>query len=273
MTSGLFVDVKHIQLGMIRRPAGVIVAVEGTSYPGFDPVNGAFPPSMILNDGTGFWSGFSSALVGGICNLQDGLFDSYLVPYKAPTIPMWNGVQEAREKVVAWLDNYQKTFYLRWGVYAPIVLTGYSQGSMAIDQVFMLDILADGGRLNYLKNYVYRIYQFGHIFRTPGVAKGNVLIGQSESIIVDGQESGGIGCGLDVPLDVVALLAPDGKPIYYSCALKGDIYTCCAVGTNPWTAPAKEGKVGYIFEQIIMKPTLTGMIKTLTVLGEPISAF
>ena len=118
---------------------------------------------------------------------------------------------------------------------------------------------------------MYRSYQFGHIFRTPGIAHGNALIGLPESIKQDGVETGGIGMGMDLTVAQTNYLAPDGKPVVYSCANKGDIYTCCSTGTDPWKHPAPEGKVGKIFEAIIMQPSLAGIVKTALVLEEPMS--
>jgi hypothetical protein len=269
MTSSLFVDVVADKSGYVRRPAGVVIAIEGTSYPGFDPVNGNNPPSMILNDGTGFWSGFASGMVGGVCNLQDGLVDSYLLPYKAPTVPMWPGVQEAREKTVAFLLWYAPAYKEKWGDYPAIWGDGYSQGSMAWDQVWTLDILPADGRLHFLLPYVWRIYQQGHVFRSPGIAWGNALIGQPQSIKVDGVESGGIGTSMDLTPEQTNYPAPDGKPVITSCALSGDIYTCCPTGTNPWTAPAPEATAGVTFEKIIMQPTLADILSVIKVLGNP----
>lgn len=267
MTSSLFVDVVAVKSGYTRRPAGVVICGEGTVYPGFPG-----PPSMILDNGTGFWSGFASGGVGGVCNLKDGLWDSYLVAYSAKTIPMWDSVQELREKIVTFLLWYAPWYKSVWGVYPPTVFWGYSQGTMGIDQVWVFDILAPNGRLNFLKDFVYRSYQIGHIFRTPGIAHGNELAGLPQSIKQDGVETGGIGCGMDLRENETNHVAPDGKPVVHSCANKGDIYTCCSVGTDPWNNPAKEGKTGYIFEQIIMKPSLGSMISTAKVLGMPLQA-
>lgn len=282
MTSSVpLVQLRAAKNGVKHRPAGTIIAVEGTSYPGFPG-----PPSMILNNGTGFWSGFASGLVGGVINLQDGLFDSYLVAYGAATIPMWPTVQEAREDVVNYLGEegqpgYARDYFDAWGVYPPIVLVGYSQGSMATDQVWVYDILTPPGgkdpsgkptgRLHYLLPYVYRSYQFGHIFRTPGIAHGNALIGKPESIKQDGVETGGIGGPLDLTAEQTNYLAPDGKPVVYSCANKGDIYTCCSVGTDPWKKLAAEGDIADIFYKIVMQPTFADVVSAAKVLGHPIA--
>lgn len=55
MTSSLFVNIRAQLNGVAYSPAGLFVAVDGTAYPGAPA-----PPSPLLNDGTGFWSGFSS---------------------------------------------------------------------------------------------------------------------------------------------------------------------------------------------------------------------
>lgn len=267
MTSSLFADIRSALNGTQRRPAGVIVAVEGTAYPGCPG-----PPSMILDDGTGFWSGFASGLVGGVCNAKDGLWDCYLMPYGAATIPMWPTVQQARELGVAYLLAYAPAYKAQWGDYPAVVLDGYSQGSMATDQMWTLDILPENGRLHFLLPYVYRSYQFGHIFRSPGIAHGNALAGLPESIIQDGVETGGIGLGMDLTVEQTNYLAPDGKPVVTSCANKGDIYTCCSTGLDPWKNPAPEGKTGQIFEAIVMQPTFTDVISTALVLKTPLKS-
>lgn len=265
MTSSLFVPTLKIKQGIATAPAGIIVAGDGTSYPGFPG-----PPSYILNNGTGFFSGFSSGLIGGVINCMDGLFDSWAVAYSAPTVPMWPGVQELRELIVAYLLWYIEAFYDYWGFYPIIVLTGYSQGSMGIDQIWVLDVLAADGRLHKYQSLFFRIYQFGHIFRTPGWAKGNALIGLSESIKQGSTETGGIGTTQDITLDVVALKALDGAYIMNSCANKGDIYTANACGLNPWTACAPEGIVGHDFMKIIMQPTLADVLEAGGVILHPL---
>jgi hypothetical protein len=269
VTSSLFVKIRADANGQPYAPAGHICAVEGTAYPG-----APFPPSMILDNGTGFWSGFSSALVGGVCNAADGLFSSTMIAYSALTIPMWKSVQEGRQKVVADLAMNAAAYHATHGSYDGLVnvLTGYSQGSMVTDQVWTLDILPPTGVLHYLLPTIYRIYQFGHIFRTPGIAHGNALAGLPESIIQDGVETGGIGLSMDLTADQTNYQAPDGRPVVHSCANKGDIYTCCSTGTDPWKHPAPEGQVGKIFEAIIMQPSLTTILSTAKVLGVPFQA-
>jgi hypothetical protein len=268
MTSSIWnVQTRSAGDGVKYQPAGVIFAVDGTAYPG---APGA--PIPITNDGTGVWSGFSSGIVGGLENVADGLWGSICIGYEASTIPMWPSVQQGRGYLVAAIQNYTAGFSQIFGFYPPIVLTGYSQGSMITDQVWVLDILAEDGVLHYLLPYVYRIYQFGHVFRCPGIAHGNALAGLPESILTDGVESGGIGATLDLTEAQTNYVAPDGSPVVYSCANAGDIYTCAPTGPNPWTGIAPQGKTGELFFQIVMQPTLIDLIEAAEVLATPIAS-
>ena len=267
MTTGLWPDIRASLDGVFRKPVGAIFCVDGTIYPGAPN-----PPDPARDDGNGLWSGFSSGIAGGLMNLADGLWDYVGIGYSAQTIPMWPSVQEARHKLIAAIRLYAANYHGQWGHYPAIVMTGYSQGSMATDQVWVLDMLAPGGELHDLVGCVYRIYQFGHIFRTPGIAHGNALAGLPESIKDHGVETGGIGLELDLTVEQTNYAAPDGRPVVHSCANKGDLYSACSVGIDPWHKPAKEGKVGRIFMKIIMQPTLAAIISTAQVLGEPIEA-
>jgi hypothetical protein len=270
VTSSLFnVTINSQFNGLQYTPAGVYFAVDGTAYPGAPN-----PPVPANNDGVGLWTGFASGIAGGLQNEQDGLWDSVCIGYAAATIPMWPSVQAGRATLVAQIQAYVGNYVSQTGSLKGLVVTlgGYSQGSMVTDQVWVLDILAETGVLHELLPYVYRSYQFGHIFRSPGIAWGNALAGLPQSIIQDGVETGGIGTGLDLTVAQTNVVAPDGQPVVKSSANSGDIYTCCSVGLNPWTAPAPQGKVGYLFEQIIMQPTLADLISTAEVLEEPIQA-
>jgi len=270
MTSSVsFVQARQIQLGRKWMPCGGFFAVDGTAYPGSPNA-----PTPILDNGSGFWSGFSSGMVGGLTNLLDGLWASFCIAYEASTVPMWSSVQQARGYLVACIDNFAKWFYGKFGFWPPICLSGYSQGSMVTDQVWLLDILSPNGALHYLAPYVYRIYQFGHIFRNPGNARGNVLAGLPESISTDGVETGGIGCELDNTNEQVALLAPDGQPIMTSTANKGDIYGACPTGLEPWSLNtlANPAKTGRLFFKVVMDPTPIDVIELVEVIQTPIAS-
>jgi hypothetical protein len=254
---------------------GGFFAVDGTVYPGAPA-----PPTPPLNDGTGFWSGFSSGMVGGMTNVQDGLWDSFCLGYEAQSIPMWPSVQAGRGNIstpgtLVWLiHTYAQNFYATRGFYPPIAGSGYSQGSMIWDVTWVNDILNPAGDLHYLLPYVYRIYQFGHVFRCPAIAHANALAGLPESITQDGVQTGGIGCVLDLTEAQTNYVAPDGNPVIYSAANHGDIYTCAPVGTNPYSTStvAAQGKTGYLFFRIVMQPTFLDVVEAAEVLLHPIAS-
>lgn len=285
MTSSLFASSIRPKLnGRQRRAAGGFFAVEGTAYAG-----APFPPNPIINDPSptvtsGVWSGFSAGMVGGMINTQDGLWDSACIGYSAKTVPMWPSVLEGRENLCAAIDSYAQRYFATWGVYPPITGTGYSQGSMVWDVCYLYDFLTPPGgtdpngkptgRLHYLLPYLFRIYQFGHIFRSPGIAWGNALAGLPQSIMQNGVESGGIGGPNDLTPEQTNRVAPDGKPTIYSCANHGDIYTCSPCGLQPYSVNtlAKQGKTGYLFFKIIMQPTFSDVVEAATVLETPIAS-
>lgn len=276
MTSSVAMcDVRAHLSGTEWLTCGGFFAVDGTAYPG-----APFPPSPILNDGTGFWSGFSSGMVGGMTNVQDGLWDSFCIGYSAATIPMWPSVQACRGNIntpgtLVWtIHTYAQSFYATRGFYPPITGSGYSQGSMVWDEVWVNDILNPAGALHYLLPYVYRIYQFGHVFRCPAIAWGNALAGLSQSIITNGVQAGGIAGPLDLTVAQTNYLAPDGKPVIVSSANPGDIYTAAPCGTQPWSVNtlAPQGKTGYLFFKIIMQPTFLDVVEAAEVLEHPIAS-
>ena len=254
--------------GLQYKPAGYFYAVDGTAYPGCPA-----PPVPIINEGSGYWCGFSSGMVGGLINVQDGLWATRCIGYPAATLPMWPSVQTGRTNLVAAIQADAAAYLAANGSYKGLVIagSGYSQGSMVWDQVFVLDFLAPGGVLNYLLPNLYRIYQFGHVFRTPGIAHGNAVAGLPESLPVDGVETGGIGAGLDLTAAQTNYVSPVGTPIIYSCANPGDIYTCCEVGTNPWTAIAPEGFIANLFYRVVMQPTFVDVVEVAEVLEHPIA--
>jgi hypothetical protein len=246
------------------RPCGGLFAVDGTAYPG---APGAELP--ITNDGTGWWSGLASGMVGGLENMQDGLWNSWMVSYEASVCPMWPSVQQGRGYLITAIQQFEVWCMQQFGTYLPIIMAGYSQGTMVTDQVWVYDILSPTGVLHYLLPFVYRIYEFGHIFRSPGIAYANQLAGLPQSIKADGQETGGIGCVLDLTVAQTNYAAPDGKPVITSAANKGDIYGCCPTGLNPWTNLSKQGKTGQLFFKVIMQPTFA---ECAEVLAMPVDA-
>ena len=228
--------------GLKYSPAGVMIAVDGTAYPGA-PV----PPSPLLNDGTGFWSGFASGVCGGVTNVQDGLWECVEIGYPAATYPMWPSIQIGIANLVAAIQAYP--------VGTPMILSGYSQGAIVTDQVWTQYCLPEGGVLHdrYVNGDFLRIYNFGDPFRCPGVAYGNTLLwGQSVPGDKDGQTTGGIGGALDLTYAQTNVLSSDGKPVVMSFDNPGDLYGSAPCGAEPWVALPNVESVEYIFFKIVM---------------------
>jgi hypothetical protein len=268
MTSGLWPSIRAQANGLPFTPAGYFYAVDGTAYAGCPA-----PPQPLINDGTGYWCGFSSGMVGGMINTQDGLWASRCIGYPAATLPMWPSVQDGRAMLVAAIQADAAAYLAANGSYTGFAIagSGYSQGSMVWDQVWVEDFVAPGGVLNYLLPYVYRIYQYGHVFRTPGIAWGNALAGLPQSLPVDGVETGGIGAALDLTEAQTNYVSPVGTPVIYSCANAGDIYSACEVGLNPWTAIAPEGFIADLFYKVVMQPTFIDVVEVAEVLEHPLA--
>lgn len=262
MTSSLFVDVRAALNGQAYSPAGAIFAVEGTAYAGAPA-----PPSYITNDGNGYWSGFASAVIGGLINEQDGLWASPGVGYEALTVPMWPSVQQGRASLNMALGWYANTYYQQHGSYDGLVILGsaWSQGAMVWCQTFFLDILPATGTLHYLLPFVYRLYLFGDPMRCPGVAHGNEMAGQPLPPKVDGVVSGGIAGSLDYTVDEANTLAPDGRFLINSFVNPGDLYADAPTG-----ATSSAAEVEVMFFKIVMQPSFSDIIALAKLLGKPI---
>jgi hypothetical protein len=196
------------------------------------------------------------------------LWASSMIGYPAVTLPMWPSVQIGRTNLVYAIRMYANQYLQDHGTYDGLALamSGYSQGAMVTDQVYVLDFLTPGGALNDLLPYLYRMYNFWDIFRTPGIAHGNALAGLPESIKTDGVETGGIGGSLDLTPEQSNMLAPDGNFIVQSCANQGDIYACCPTGLTPWTKLASAGLVGNTFFKVVMQPTFVDVISVAKIM-------
>jgi hypothetical protein len=267
MTSSLFVNVRAHLNGLAYAPAGAIFAVEGTVYPGAPA-----PPSFITDDGNGYWCGFASGVVGGLANVQDGLWASPGVGYPAVTAPMWPSVQTGRANLNVQLGNYATNYYKQHGSYDGMVILGsaWSQGAMVWCQTFFQDILPTSGTLHYLLPYIYRLYLFGDVFRCPGIAHGNEMAGMPMPPKLDGQTTGGIGGPLDYTVEQANLLAPDGKYLVNSFVNQNDLYADAPCGDTPWTSLPSVGSVEYMFFQLIMQPDFADIVSLAKLLVKPV---
>lgn len=267
MTTGLWPEIRAAKNGVLYQPAGAIFAVEGTVYPGAPA-----PPSFIAGDNGGYWCGFASGVVGGLCDQRDGLWASPGVGYPAVTTPMWPSVQTGRANLNVALAQYATDYYRQHGSYDGLAILGsaWSQGAMVWCQTFFLDILPVTGTLHYLLPHLYRLYLFGDIFRCPGIAHGNELAGIPLPPKLDGVTTGGIGGPLDYTVAQANLLAPDGRFLIYSFVNQNDLYADSPCGDTPWTKLPSAGSVEYLFFKIIMQPSFGDILALAKLLGKPI---
>jgi hypothetical protein len=264
--------------GQNYSPAGAIIPIEGTVYPGAPN-----PPSFISGD-NGYWCGFASGVAGGACNAQDGLWATPTFPLNAPgpnvcgagypaiTTPMWPSVQTGRANIGIVAGAYAMLYYKAHGTYDGLVLLfpAWSQGVMALLQWFFLDVVPEGAPYHYLLPYIYRLYLFGDPFRSPGIAHGNDLAGMPMPPKLDGQVTGGIGGPLDYTVAQANMLAPDGKFLILSFVNPNDLYADSPCGLTPWISLPSVGSVEYMFFQIIMQPNFEDIISLAKLLGKPI---
>lgn len=263
MTSGLWPSIRASLDGVFWKPAGVFISVDGTVYPGA-PYD--FPPPG---------AGFSSGIAHGLINIADGMWLWEGVGYPAAVTPMWPSVQIGRGNVVARIKGGLDSWgFPRAGypIGTKIVLSGYSQGAMVTDQVWVKDCLDPSGVLHdrYLNGDILRIYNFGDPFRSPGIAHGNELAGTPMPTEEDGAITGGIGGVQDLRANESNIISSDGRPVLNSFARDGDIYACCPIGDNPWKKMAAPGKVGNSIFKIIMQATFLDVVAVAGALGRPV---
>jgi hypothetical protein len=236
--------------GMAWRPAGGFFAVEGTVYPG-----APWPPIPITdNDDEGWWAGFASGAVGGLINTADGLWYCETVGYPAVTTPMWPSAQVGQHNlgfsVKAFADQYKAI----WGDYPPICVTAWSQGAIASDLWWTVDVLPETGYLHYLLPYIYRIYNYGDPLRAEGISMGDQLAGLPGPGTLEGKPTAGVGGPQDLTAAQTMVAAPDGVNVLLSFNNAGDLY-----GAAPSYSTAT-GKVEYSFFEMIMKPGFINII-------------
>jgi hypothetical protein len=238
--------------GVEFHQAGVIFTVDGTVYPGA-PVDFPAPGS-----------GFSSDMAFGLMDVADGLWIWEGIGYPAAMAEMGKSVQVGR------INTVQRI--LRYRVGTKIVLTGYSQGAMVVDQVWVKDCLDPAGVLHdrFLNGDIVRIYNYGDPFRSPGIAHGNELVGFAVPGVEDGAMTGGIGGVQDLRANESNVLAFDGRPVLNSFARSGDIYAVCPVGTDPWKRIAGPGRVGNSIFKVVMHASVLSVVAVAADLAVPV---
>lgn len=241
-----YAQLRAAKNGMPWQPAGGVFAIEGTVYPG---APGPVTP-ITDNDDEGWWAGFASGTIGGLINVADGLWYVESVGYPAVTTPMWPSAQIGQHNlglaIKAFADEYKASF----GVYPPMCVVAWSQGAIASDLLWSVDILPADGYLHYLLPYIYRIYNYGDPLRAEGLSLGDTAAGLPGPGTQDGKPTAGIGGPQDLTAAQTLVKAPDGVNVILSFNNKGDLY-----GAAPSYSTAT-GKVEYSFFQDIMKPGL-----------------
>jgi hypothetical protein len=237
--------------------AGAIFAVDGTVYPGSPN-----PPIPLTNDGKGWWSGFSSGVVGGLINAQEGLWYSETIGYPAATTPMWPSAQIGQHNLGFRIKAYADGYYQQHGNYDGLVIlvSGYSQGAIVTDLWWTVDVLPESGYLHYLLPYIWRIYNFGDPLRAGGISHGNDAAGLLGPGTEDGEVTGGVGGPQDLAPEQTNLKAPDGQYVLLSFNNNGDLYGAAPVGATPQKSMPASGKVEYSFFEMIMKPGLINIV-------------
>jgi hypothetical protein len=228
----------------------VLITVNGTGVA--DP----FGPGFAADVGRGFaydpWAALGQNIAGCLYTT-----DVYWQPigYPAAVYPMDPSVQAGRAEVNRQIGMRPAG--------TPLFLSGYSQGALVTDAVWASDILADNGIHHDRLPDVKGIINFGDPRRCPGVAHGNEVAGLPLPTTRDGVITGGIAG----PDDLRPSQTPD---FLLSCALDGDLYACCPVGANPWTAESGAGATETGIYNIVQQATFMDLLAVAKDLGRPL---
>lgn len=236
--------------GLAWRPAGGVFAVEGTVYPGAPN-----PPVPITdNDDEGWWAGFASGAIGGLINVADGLWYVECIGYPAVTTPMWPSAQIGQHNLGFAIKNFADSYKAQWGVYPPIAVVAWSQGAIASDLWWTVDVLPENGYLHYLLPYIYRVYNYGDPLRCEAISLGNDLAQLPPPGTMYGKPTAGIGGPQNLTKEQTLVTAPDGVNVILSFNNKGDLY-----GAAP-SYSTSAGKTEYSFFKMIMNPGFVDIV-------------
>lgn len=258
--------------GQVWKPAGVCVTIDGTVYPGFPG-----PPIPGI-------SGFSSDIPFGLSQVADGLWAQFCVAYEAQTFPMQPSINQGEKNTLAAIlggtDSYGNT-WPGYPVGTKLILSGYSQGAIVMNQIWVNHCLNPGGLMydRYQNGDIQRIYQFGDPNRSPNLAYGSAGTPVGMPPNLDGQVTGGIAGPGKASQGILPCLTAaqtevpspyDGKPVIYSFANKGDLYSDCPVGMNPWSGEAAAGTVESRVMWFILTESVVDLAAWALDIGAPI---
>jgi hypothetical protein len=251
-----YAQIRAMKAGGNWQPCGGVFAVEGTVYPG-----APFPPTPITdNDDLGWWAGFASGAIGGLINAADGLWYVECIGYPAVTTPMWPSAQMGQHYLGFAIKAFEDECMARFGTYLPACVVAWSQGAIASDLWWTVDVLPEDGYLHYLLPYIYRIYNYGDPLRCPGISHGDEVAGLPGPGKEDGQITGGVMGKEDLRPEQTNLLAPDGQFVLLSFNNNGDLYGAAPTGKEPWVKETASGHVEYTFAKMIMQPGFINII-------------
>jgi hypothetical protein len=231
-------------------PQPVLFTVTGTGVPD------GFGPGFSADVGRAFaydpWAALAANTAGVIYSTP-----VYWQPcsYPAAVYPMQPSVQAGRAEVCRQIGLRPQG--------TPIFLSGYSQGAMVTNAVWVSDILSPNGSLHDRLTDVKGIIQFGDPNRCPGVAHGNEVAGLALPTTKDGVVTGGIAG----PGDLRPSQTP---PFLLSAANDGDLYAACPVGANPWSSESPAGKTETGIFNIVQAATFFDVVAVAEDLGRPV---
>lgn len=253
-------QIRAMEAGGIWQPAGGLFAVEGTVYPGapFDPI----PLTDNHYEGEN-WCGFASGSVGGVINMADGLLHCECVGYPATTANMGKSALTGAANVAARVKSFSDIFLAVFGFRPPIWLTGWSQGAWVLDQFMHIYVIPESGSLHYLLDTITSIYNYGDVFRTSEISRGNDYSGLAGPGTLDGSVTGGIAGPEQLTVEESNIISKyDGRYVFKSFNRKGDLYGAAPMGKAPVTKASmpSAGKVEYSFFQMIENTSLTRIV-------------
>lgn len=247
----------------------VLLTVNGTGDP--DPASTAGFSGMLgsMVGGVNPWAVLTDQLSGLQTPQPPWIWQP--IGYPAAVFPMQPSINNARAQIVAALGgpptpDYQAAVYPS----GPFALSGYSQGAIVTDTVWVNDILDPAGVLHHRLADCLSVVNFGDPWRSPGIANGNTF----QNVPVPGTQDGDVTGGIGGPLDLTEAQTNQpntlGQPVVMSYALPGDLYASAPVGTNPWTAEAGPGKVGTSIYSFILAGSFLSFIEIALDLLVPI---
>lgn len=246
-----YAQLRAAKNGLLWQPAMGVFAIEGTVYPG---APGPVTP-ITDNDDDGWWAGFASGALGGIINAADGLCYVESVGYPAITTPMLPSAMIGQHNLGMATKAFADEFYSAFGFYPPIAWIAWSQGTMAADLCWSVDVLPATGYLHYLQPYIWRNYGYGQPFRCEGVSDGDTRAGLPGPGTLYGKPTAGVGGKTYNLTEAQALVkAPDGVNVIQGFNNKGDLY---GAAPSPSTSA---GKLESSFAALIFKPGIVNII-------------